>query len=147
MKQTLIKTIKAIFSDTRASIISLIVVALVGGYAGLLYLSKTILDESLLLLNTPTPLWATIALVFVTGVYVYLKISKSHSLLDFPKPKYYKYCPDCDAAINANNPEIYCSCGTKYFDKCPSCGQKIIRGNGRICSFCGQEFPLDRIPV
>lgn len=55
---------------------------------------------------------------------------------------YYKYCPECDLGINANNPENYCQCGTKYLEKCPKCNKRIIRDSSRICSFCGYDFPI-----
>ncbi|MDP2278021.1 MAG: hypothetical protein Q8K51_07345 [Nitrospirota bacterium] len=57
------------------------------------------------------------------------------------RPKYYKYCPECDFGINAKNPENYCQCGTKYLEKCPECNKKIIRDRSRICCFCGYNFP------
>ncbi|MBW2544066.1 MAG: zinc-ribbon domain-containing protein [Deltaproteobacteria bacterium] len=98
-------------------------------------------------IQSPTPLWATIALVFLSGVYIYLRISKSRSSILTPKPKYYKYCPDCEIGIDAKSPGIYCQCGTKYFEKCPNCNKKIIRDDSNFCSFCGYEFPPDRYPV
>jgi hypothetical protein len=78
-KEMLQKSIKTIFGDTRQAIVTLVVVALVGGYSGLLYLSKTVLDFSLQLKQTATPLWATIALTFLCCLYTYVKVSKSQT--------------------------------------------------------------------
>ncbi len=74
MKQKLTKILKSILSDVRKAIIALIVVGLVGGTSGLLYLSKTALSFSIALLNTATPLWATILLVLTCCLYTYLRI-------------------------------------------------------------------------
>jgi len=142
----IIKPITKLFSKLMQHIFFVIVVGIVG-VSTLIAWVLGALNFLIHLLNTPMPLWATIALVFVVGGYVYLKVSKSHSLINLSKPKYYKYCPNCDAGVDVNSLENYCPCGTKYFDKCPSCGEKIIRYYGNICSFCGAEFPLDRIPI
>jgi hypothetical protein len=147
MKQLLIKILKTLFADMRKSIMSIILGSALLSVGGVYLFAKNVWNLFLSTMQSPTPLWATIALVFLVGVYIYLKKSKVHSLSSTLKPKYYKYCPDCDYGIDANRSEIYCNCGTKYFDKCPSCGQKIIRDIGRVCSFCGKSFPLDRIPI
>jgi len=70
LKATITRYLKAIFSDVRQAIVGAIVLALVGGTAGLLYLSKSLLSFSIQIANTPTPLWATVALVLVLGIYV-----------------------------------------------------------------------------
>lgn len=80
-----IKLLKTIFSDVRQAVISAIVVLLVGGSAGLLLLSQKALDFVIQTSNIPTPLWATIALVFLCSVYIYLKSlqhMKKHLPLD-----------------------------------------------------------------
>ncbi len=59
----------------------------------------------------------------------------------YKRPRYFKYCPECDFGIDAKTPEIYCQCGTKYLTKCPKCNKKIIRDRSHICSFCGYNFP------
>lgn len=74
MKEKLIKILKSILSDVRKTAIGLIVVGLIGGTSGLLYLSKTALSFSIAILNTTTPLWATILLVLICCLYTYLKI-------------------------------------------------------------------------
>ena len=93
-------------------------------------------------IKSPTPLWATIALVLLLGVYFCIIIFKAHSYQNLQQPKYYKYCPECDYGIDAKRHEVFCSCGTKYLTKCPECNKKIIRDRGRICSFCGYGFPI-----
>jgi len=62
------------FSDARKAIIGAIVLALVGGTGGLLYLSKTLLDFSIAIATMSTPLWATILLFLLFGLYSYLKL-------------------------------------------------------------------------
>jgi len=69
----IIKILKAILCDARRTIIGVIVLALLGGTTGVLYLSRTALDFSIAILTTPTPLWATIAMVFLLGVYIHLR--------------------------------------------------------------------------
>ncbi len=147
MIQATLKQLKAIFSDIRKTIVGVIFLAVVGGAGGVLYLSKTLLRVSTDTLKSPTPLWATIVLVLVLGGYIYLKTSKHHSSLHSKKPKYYKYCPDCDVGISAKTHGSYCQCGTKYLEKCPDCNKRIVRDSGRVCSFCGHVFPINRIPV
>lgn len=73
LKEMLLKGIKTIFGDTRQTIVSIIVIAVVGGSSSLLCLSKTTLDFCLQLLRTPIPLWATIFLILLCGLYMYLK--------------------------------------------------------------------------
>ena len=80
-KEKLLNSIKTIFGDTRQAIVSIIVLALVGGSSGLLYLSKTALDFFLQLLRIPTPLWAAILLVLLCCLYIYLKTHKTNQSL------------------------------------------------------------------
>ena len=90
MKELIQKSIKLIFGDTRQAIISMLVFALVGGYSGLLYLSKTVLEISLLILNMQMPLWATSALIVLCCLYTYVRVVKNLSPLNqtdqSPKP-------------------------------------------------------------
>lgn len=74
MKQMLIKILRTIFSDARQAIIAIIVLLIVGGTGGLLYLSKTALSFSIQILSTTTPLWATILFVLMCCLYAYFKI-------------------------------------------------------------------------
>ena len=54
-------------------------------------------------LQTPTPLWLTIVLIFVALAYSYLK---NHSLLPHHKPDFsaYQHSPKKECWINPNNP-------------------------------------------
>lgn len=79
MLKNLKSILKTIFSDVRRTIIGLIVVAVLSGAGGILYLSKTVLSFSIATLNIPTPLWATIALVLLSGLYIYLKTQQSQN--------------------------------------------------------------------
>jgi hypothetical protein len=74
MKQVITKIAKALFSDARKAIIGAIVLALVGGTGGLLYLSKTALAFSIAKSTMPIPLWAAILLILLCGFYTHLKI-------------------------------------------------------------------------
>ena len=67
------KILKTILSDVRRTVIGVIVLALFGGTTGVLYLSKTALDFSIAIINIPTPLWATFAVVLLLGVYIHLR--------------------------------------------------------------------------
>jgi len=135
MKEWLIRRIKKAGENIESTLTQVVSLALFGGSVAILALSKTALNFALQLVNTPTPLWATIVLAFLSSVYIYIKTSRSHSLSPPQKPKNYKYCPECDYGIDAKNLESYCHCGTKYLAKCPECNRKIIRDRGRICSF------------
>jgi hypothetical protein len=73
IRDWLIKRIKKAFENTEATITSVIVIALLGGSATILAISKKALNFSLQILTTPTPLWATILLVLLGYLYIYLK--------------------------------------------------------------------------
>ena len=81
MKEWLLKHIKKIAERIETKVIDIILLALFGGTLGVLAFSETALDYFLLILNTPTPLWATIALVLLSGLYIYLKPSKVRASL------------------------------------------------------------------
>lgn len=80
MKQWLIKRIKKLFENIESTITTVIVLALLGSSIGILALSKKALNFFLQIVNIPTPLWATIVLVFL--VTAYIKIKKSSPSLD-----------------------------------------------------------------
>ncbi len=73
MKQMLLKRIKKLFENIESTITTVIVLALAGGSIGILALSKKALNIFLHLANIPTPLWATIALVLLCVLYMYLR--------------------------------------------------------------------------
>ena len=72
------------FSDARKAIIGAIVLALVGGTGGLLYLSKTLLDFSVAIATISTPLWATIFLILLCGLYTSLRLRRHQHPLQLP---------------------------------------------------------------
>ncbi|MFA7382900.1 MAG: hypothetical protein WC001_05570 [Desulfurivibrionaceae bacterium] len=76
MKQKTINILRTLVSDVRQAAVPSILVLLLGGSAGLLLLSRRALDFSIQLATTPTPLWATIALVPLFCGYSYLKTAK-----------------------------------------------------------------------
>ena len=73
----MIKILKTIFSDIRRTVVGVIALALLGGTTGVLYLSKTALDFSIAILTIPTPLWATIVVVLLLGLYAQLRPRKT----------------------------------------------------------------------
>ena len=86
------------------------------------------------------PLWIVMLIVLsILFCFAILSLLRSRQS---SKPRYYKYCPECNLGINAKLPNVYCSCGTKYLEKCPECNKKIIRDRSRVCSFCGYNFPI-----
>ena len=68
-----------ILSSVFAAIIAYMVWKYIDSLGGLCRLLIYFRDLLLILINTPTPLWATTALVLVLGVYIYIKTSKIHS--------------------------------------------------------------------
>ena len=139
--------IKWLFEHLGKTLFSITAVAIVISLGGISLIYETIWIYAKKTIQSPTPLWATIALVFLLGVYIYIRTSKFHSLSNTSKPKYYKYCPDCDDGIGIKNPENYCQCGTKYLAKCPNCDKNIMHDSGGVCSFCGHVFKLITFPV
>ena len=79
MQQWLKKRLIKLFENIESTITTVIVFALIGGAIGILALSKKALNCFLHIVNTPTSLWATIALVLLLGGYIYLKKPKVHS--------------------------------------------------------------------
>jgi hypothetical protein len=73
LKEMLIKLLKVLFGDLRRAIITIFVVGLVTAGGGLLAISKTALSYTILIANTPTPLWGFIALALLLGLYVHTR--------------------------------------------------------------------------
>lgn len=92
MQQWLKKRLTKLFENIESIITTVIVFALISGAIGILALSKKALNCFLHIVNTPTPLWATIALVLLLGGYIYLKKPKFHpfSSPTTTLPKYQK---------------------------------------------------------
>ena len=76
LKETLLKVLKLIFGDLRRAVIGIIVVGIVAAGGGLIAISSTVLNYSILVANTPTPLWATIVLGLLLGLYIGLRRRK-----------------------------------------------------------------------
>ena len=74
MKEWQLKRIKKAGENIESTITQIILVALIGGTATIITFSKTALNFVLQLLNIPTPLWATILLVLLCFIYIYLKL-------------------------------------------------------------------------
>jgi hypothetical protein len=77
MRAWLKERIKKAFENTESTITSVIVLALFGGSAAILAVYKKALGFFLQILTTPTPLWATILLIPLCYLYIYLKLRKT----------------------------------------------------------------------
>jgi hypothetical protein len=132
LKQTLFKLLKSVFGDLRRAVISIIVVALVAAGGGILSISTTVLNYSILIANTPTPLWVTIALVLLLGLYIGLRKRKRdlpsdtsfHQALGvFWDDSFNMHCLSCGTLLKNStiSPSIFfCSdprCNSKYMLK------------------------------
>lgn len=76
-REWLKQRIKKAFENTESTITSVIVLALFGGSATILAVSKKALSVFLQIITIPTPLWATILLVLLGYLYIYLKFRKA----------------------------------------------------------------------
>jgi len=143
-KQWLLNRLKKAFENTESTITSIIVLAVLGGSVGILSFSQKALSFFLQLLKTPTPLWATIALVFLAGICIYLKLHKPYpSTAPKPKTKYisigrYKW-----------KTKIYDN-GHFEIDKYPYCIEhdlKFIHGRGgKYCPGTEKEKCNNKLP-
>ncbi len=73
MREWLKRRIKKAGENIESTITNAILVLIAGSYLTILAFSKRAVDFTHQLLTTPTPLWATISLVLLCYVYVYLK--------------------------------------------------------------------------
>jgi len=88
LKKMLTNSIKILFGDVRSSIVSIIVLSALG--SGSIFLSvKKLWRETLAAIQSPTPLWVTIALVLALLVYIYLKTRTRPQNPPELKPKYH----------------------------------------------------------
>ena len=81
LKEVLIKLLKSLGGDIRQTIVSVVVIGALSVYGGLLLLSNAVLNYSIQLLTMSTPLWATILLILLGYIYIYLKLQKIKSLI------------------------------------------------------------------
>jgi energy-coupling factor transporter transmembrane protein EcfT len=84
LKATLIKLLKLFGGDTRRAIVGYIVVGLIVAAGGVLVLTKTALTFLIQISNIQTPLWATIFLILLCGLYTYLKTRQRQNTYDPP---------------------------------------------------------------
>ncbi|MBU4260571.1 MAG: hypothetical protein KKC76_01645 [Proteobacteria bacterium] len=73
MQKLLINWLKKVFSDSHSAIIGIALGSLFAGGTGIYFFAKNLWNVLTYIMQKPTPLWATIALVFLLGVYIYLK--------------------------------------------------------------------------
>ena len=79
IKELIVNILKPLAIDMRKAMVGIGLVAAIGAVGGPLYLSKTALDYSTQLLQKPTPLWITIGVVLLLGVYTWRKNHKPNS--------------------------------------------------------------------
>jgi len=74
MKEWLIRRIKKAGGNIESTLTNIFFLALFGGSVAILAFSKKALSFVLQIAEIPTPLWATILLVLMCFLYIYLKI-------------------------------------------------------------------------
>lgn len=77
MREMLKQRIKKLFENTESTITNVILLGLLGGSAAILAVSKKALSVFLQIITTPTPLWATILLVLLCYLYIYLRFRRT----------------------------------------------------------------------
>uniref|UniRef100_A0A6M3JYY4 Uncharacterized protein n=1 Tax=viral metagenome TaxID=1070528 RepID=A0A6M3JYY4_9ZZZZ len=91
LKEVLSKSLKWFADHLLGAILSLSLAAIIAAWGGFYRFSTSVLDNAIQKLNTPTPLWATIGLVLLVGVYTYLKariLSRSYATSCIKTKKY-----------------------------------------------------------
>jgi len=73
MRKLLTSWLKKIFSDLHSAIIGIAFGSLLAGGTGIYFFAKNLWNKLTYIMQSPTPLWGTIALVFLLGVYFYLR--------------------------------------------------------------------------
>jgi hypothetical protein len=76
MKAKLIQILKTIASDVRQASVPAILLWLAGGAGGLLYVYKMAVDGITQTINKPTPIWASISLIFLCCLYSYVNTNR-----------------------------------------------------------------------
>lgn len=79
LQKILISWLKKLLSDSHSAIIGIIFGSIFAGGTGVYFFSKNLWNLLIDIAQLPTPLWATIALVLLVGVYIYLKKSRNQS--------------------------------------------------------------------
>lgn len=94
MKEPILSKLKAlsqkwlvkIFSDVHSAIVGMVVLALISSIGVVAYFFQTLWLALITAMQLPTPLWLTIVLALVAGLYIFLNKGLSHSSVQ-PKPK------------------------------------------------------------
>ena len=76
LQKILTNWLKKLLSDSHSAIIGIILSSIFAGGTGIYFFSKKIWNLLIDIARLPTPLWTTIALVLLVGVYIYLKKSR-----------------------------------------------------------------------
>ena len=79
--------LKKVFSDLHSAIVGIIVGAIILIIGSIYLFAKNLWIALINTIQSPTPLWATVILVFVVLAYIYLKTIKNHLLSDSPESK------------------------------------------------------------
>lgn len=139
LKKKLKAYIKKLLSDLHSAIVSIAVAALFLAVGGMYIFAKNVWDALAKILQSPTPIWATMFLVLAVLAYIYLKSQKRYPYKpNNPKIKYftigkykwevkiydsgsfsvekYPYCVDHDLKFIFGNRGKYCP-GTER-EKC-----------------------------
>ena len=77
MKKPLTNWLKKIFSDSHSAITSIVICSFFAGGTGLYLYAKNLWNILINIAQTPTPLWATISLALLLGLYIYLHIKRN----------------------------------------------------------------------
>jgi hypothetical protein len=134
MKQWLLKWLKKAVENIVFSTLATIFLLSVGGVVGLRHFSKKAYNLLIQILNTPPPLWATISLVLLCCLYIYLK-NKTSIPLSTPDPEYREYfhvywdkknkmrCLNCGKPLKCSSSDTDPSI---FFCSNPMCNSKHI---------------------
>jgi len=76
LKKTFLNWIKKIFSDSHSAIVGIILGSIIVSGGGIYVFFRNLWTELIIIIQSPTPLWATIALTLLIGTYIYLKSRK-----------------------------------------------------------------------
>jgi len=93
MKKTLLKWIGKLFSDTHSTVVNIILVSAFAGIGGVLYFAQTLWFVFLEMMQSPSPLWATIVLFIL--LLIYIRSKNEHQSVPFEPPPDFviKYFP------------------------------------------------------
>ncbi len=84
MQKILIDWLKKLFSDSHSAIVGIALGSVFAGGTGVYFFAKSLWNGLINIIQSPTPLWATIALVLLLALYAYLKTGSSHQTSALP---------------------------------------------------------------